>query len=175
MRTSSDLGLQVLVDLAEDRRDRRAEHAQDAHSSDGDERQDERVLHHCLTLFAIAKGREREVCPHRDQLRPLHLVPPFGLPTACVRRRTGEFRSIPPLNSWRIWTDRPRAGDRLPLEGWVSQAVRPDRVGTPATREPIRTLLYRSWLISLKIDETDVPSTLRMPTAATETSARMSA
>src|SRR5437763_559203 len=111
MRTSSDLGLQVLVDLAEDRRDRRAEHAQDAHSSDGDERQDERVLHHCLTLFAIAKGREREVCPHRDRLRPLHLVPPFGLPEEPAWISATEFASL--------ITDRPVRSDRLPLEGWV--------------------------------------------------------
>src|SRR5436190_21672940 len=64
-------GLQVVVDLVEDRRDVRAEQAEDAHSRDRDECQDERILHHRLTLFAIAKGREREVHPHRDHFRPL--------------------------------------------------------------------------------------------------------
>src|SRR5438093_1000648 len=96
-----------------------AERTQDGHGRDGDERQDERVLHHRLTLFLIPKGREREVRPHRDLLRPLHLVPPSRLPRAWFRHRTEEPRSIPATEFVAYVTDRHLCSYRHPLEGWV--------------------------------------------------------
>src|SRR5438067_405621 len=118
-RTSFLLVLQVVVDLVEDRRDVGAQQAQDADSGDRDEGQDERVLHHRLTALLVAQGLEREVHPDRDQLRPLHVVPPFGLPRACIRRRTGESRSIPATQFVAHTMDRRLSRALLPLEGWV--------------------------------------------------------
>src|SRR5438105_258764 len=114
-RSSFPLLLQVVVDLVEDRRDVSAEQAQDADSGDRDEGQDERVLHHRLTALLVAQGLERKVRPDRDELRPLHVVPPFGLPRGCP----GSPTRFPPRMSWRNTMDSPRGSGRLPLEGWV--------------------------------------------------------
>src|SRR5690348_5808439 len=134
-----------------------AERAEDRHSRDGDERQDERVLHHRLTLLLIPKSREREVHPRRDLLRLLHLVPPLG-------------GSHLPASAARLW----ELFDVTPRIPWLNPLPDPSRL--PATRRRDRSAhlpgpAYRSALISLKIDETDPPSVLRMATAATETSA----
>src|SRR5436305_743014 len=114
-RTSFPLVLQVVVDLVEDRRDVGAQQAQDADSGDRDEGQDERVLHHRLTALLVAQRLEREVRPDRDQLRPLHVVPPFGLPRGCP----GSPTRFAPRKSWRNTMDRRPRPVRLPLEGWV--------------------------------------------------------
>src|SRR2546423_924285 len=118
-RTSFPLVLQAAGDLVEDRRDVGAEQAQDADSGDRDEGQDERVLHHRLTALFVAQGLEREVCPDRDQLRPLHVVPPFGLPRGCP----GSPTRFPPRKSRRNTMDRPPRSVRLPLEGWVQAGL----------------------------------------------------
>ena len=133
-RTSTLRLYRSLLIWSEDRRDRVAEQLQDGYRGDRDERQDQRILHHRLTLF-VAQGRESEIQPGRNQLHPLH-SPTSRLPLAPMTP-TGAYRLLHAARPWTI-------ADRF-----LPQA-------SSATLNGLRpSCYYRSSLISLKIDETE--------------------
>src|SRR5581483_825093 len=130
-RSSSVWCLQLVVDRAEDPRDAVTERVQDADRRNRDQGEQERVLHESLPILAIPQGRNREVGPHGERMKLLHLCPPYE------GRRLS--RRAPVVQGWRPALacgisrsrnalvapgDRPFGARNLLREGWDDPVLR---------------------------------------------------